>query len=201
MSRPPHISTDPDPFWDDEADMDLIDYRKRRSRRSDPGMDPEDDLVVDELGRREYAEDRTAQSLPTPASAMTRRRLQLASSASGAVPASNVTRAGSCKSSVRRSAGAPSMPPAELGRRRPCSTAPSTSIRSGEASPATCTFATEANDLEDVLGNPGPLASPEPVQAVCDGSAKGSTRALPLQARGQTPPVPCFGILVKHPPR
>ena len=24
---------------------------------------------------------------------------------------------------------------------------------------------------------------------------------MPLKARGQTPPVPCFGILVKHPPR
>ena len=57
MTKPGEQRHRSDRFGDDEADMDLVDYRKRRSRRSNPGFDPADDLVVDELGRREYVED------------------------------------------------------------------------------------------------------------------------------------------------
>ena len=142
--------------------MDLIDYRKRRSRRSDPGMDPEDDLVVDELGPRQNAEDRTAPSLPTPASAMTRRRLQLASRliASGADAASSVARAASATVLLRRL-------PERLLCRLP--TWAAQAVFGGAMTrydrgglPSNVAFATEANDLEDVLVAPdlSPLQSP-----------------------------------------
>ena len=58
MTTPRHISTDPDPsaFDDDEADTDLVHATKRRSRRSDLGLDAdEDDLTVnDEAERRDF---------------------------------------------------------------------------------------------------------------------------------------------------
>ena len=53
MTTSRRISTDPDPFDDDEADIRLIHATKRRFRRSDLGLDREDDLVVDELEQLE----------------------------------------------------------------------------------------------------------------------------------------------------
>ena len=45
MSRPRYVNTDLALFDGDEADIDPVDYRKRRIRRSDSGLDPEEDLV------------------------------------------------------------------------------------------------------------------------------------------------------------
>jgi hypothetical protein len=59
------ITTDLDPIDCDEADPN--ERRKRNSRQSDPGLDPEYGLVVDELGRHEYAEDPDGAELADPA--------------------------------------------------------------------------------------------------------------------------------------
>ena len=65
MSRPRYVNTNLALFDWDEADIDPVDYRKRRIRRSDPGLDPEEDLVdVDDAECRAFAEAATEYADP-----------------------------------------------------------------------------------------------------------------------------------------
>jgi hypothetical protein len=65
MSRPRYLNTNLALFDWDEADIDPVDYRKRRIRRSDSGLDPEEDLVdVDDAECRAFAEAATEYADP-----------------------------------------------------------------------------------------------------------------------------------------